>query len=107
MGNKSNGIDPTSGEAAAQIARAQAARTVAVARARSRQRLFANELRTYQAAPRLYRMRKYLAMWREVTADIRKYVVVADPEKTELILILEGEKETILDLEEPGESASK
>jgi regulator of protease activity HflC (stomatin/prohibitin superfamily) len=107
MGNKSDGIDPTSGEAAAQIARAQAARTVAVARARSRQRLFANELRTCQAAPRLYRMRKYLAMWSEVTADIRKYVVVADPEKTELILILEGEKETILDLEEPGESASK
>ena len=107
MGNKSNGIDPTSGEAAAQIARAQAARTVAVARARSRQRLFENELRTYQAAPRLYRMRKYLEMWSKVAVGIRKYVVVTDPEETNLVLILEGEKETILDLEEPSESASK
>ncbi len=52
-------------------------------------------------------MRKYLEMWSKVAVGIRKYVVVTDPEETNLVLILEGEKETILDLEEPSESASK
>ena len=107
MGDKNKGIDPMSGEAAAQIALAQAARTVAVARAESRRRLFENELRTHQAAPQLYRVRKYLEMWKKVTQDIRKIVVLVNPEKTNLILILEGEKETILDLSEPEESPNR
>ncbi len=107
LGNAELDIEPMSGQAAAEIADAQAAQTVAVARALSRQQLFEADLAAYQAAPRLYKTRKYLDMWQRVTANIRKTVVVADPQKTNLILILEGEKETILDLEEPESSSQK
>jgi regulator of protease activity HflC (stomatin/prohibitin superfamily) len=102
-GNPTTGIDAISGEASALIARAEASRTIAVARADSRRRLFENELRAYQAAPRLYKVRKYLDMWTKVTPDIRKFVILSDPEETDLIIILEGQKETVLDLSEPDE----
>jgi regulator of protease activity HflC (stomatin/prohibitin superfamily) len=102
LGNEAAGISAMSGEAAAAIARAEANRTIGLATSLSRQTLFESELEAYQAAPLLYKMRKYLDMLTEVARDIRKVVVLGDPDRTDLIIILEPEKQSILDLNEPG-----
>jgi regulator of protease activity HflC (stomatin/prohibitin superfamily) len=101
MGDEAAGVSPMSGEAAAEIARAEANRTIGLSVARSRQTLFANELQAHEAAPRLYEMRKYLEMLTEVARAIRKIVVLGDADETDLIIILDPEKQTILDLGEP------
>ncbi|MHC4610519.1 MAG: hypothetical protein ACYS7M_09245, partial [Planctomycetota bacterium] len=107
QGNVAKGIRPMSGQAAADVSQAEAARTVLLSEAESKRRVFASELAAYEAAPRLYQVRKYLGVLTESVKDIRKFVLVGDRESTNLIIEIETEKQSILDLTEPGPGASK
>jgi len=101
MGNLARGIRPLSGLAAAGIAEAEAAGARQLTIARSKERVFQNELAAYQAAPELYCMRKYLEVLIRAVEGIRKYVVVVDKTVTDLVIIFETEKPSLLDLAEP------
>ncbi len=48
-------------------------------------------------------MRKYLDVLTKSVERIRKFVIVADPETTDLVIQIETEKPGLLDLAEPGE----
>jgi hypothetical protein len=48
---------------------------------------FAGQLKAYQAAPEIYVRQQRLAVLEEALADIRKYVVVAEPNDTEVIIL--------------------
>jgi len=101
-GDSALGISPMSGQAAADIAEAEAARTALLSEARSKRRVFGNELAAYQAAPQLYEMRKYLAVLTKSVKNIRKFVFVGDPDKTDLVIEIETERQNVLDLSEPA-----
>lgn len=103
MGDLAKGIRPMSGQAAAGIADARASRAALLSEARSKQRIFAYEQAAFEAAPELYRMRKYLDVLTKSVERIRKFVIVADPETTDLVIQIETEKPGLLDLAEPGE----
>ena len=105
-GNVAKGIRPMSGQAAAAIARSQAARTALLTEAESKRRVFANELAAYDAAPRLYGMRKYLDVLTRSVKGIRKFVFVGDRQDTELIIEIGTESLSTLDLTEPRPGAS-
>ena len=101
MGSVVKGISPMSGQAAAGIAEAKALRAALLSGADSKVRVFANELAAYQAAPQLYRVRKYLDVLTRSVEHIRKFVIVADRATTNLVIIFETEKPSLLDLSEP------
>lgn len=48
---------------------------------------FAGQLKAYQAAPEIYMRQERLAVLEEALADIRKYVVVAEPNDTEVVIL--------------------
>ncbi len=59
-----------------------------VNRAAAKANTFQLERVAYEASPRLYKMRKVLEALSEKLDKVRKYVVVVDPEKTNLIIEL-------------------
>ncbi|UCG34479.1 MAG: hypothetical protein JSU68_07520 [Phycisphaerales bacterium] len=59
----------------------------------SRAERFTNELLAYRAAPSVYSYRKYLAALGEGLENVRKFLVAADTEGRNLILILDQEEE--------------
>ena len=83
-----------------KIAEAQAARTISVSDAESKARLFEAEVTAYQAAPSLYKVRKYLEMLERSLELVRKYVVTLDTRKTKLIVIFESEKRDVFSIAE-------
>ncbi len=95
-------IPPAGGEAAEKIARVTARVQKKLTQAKRDLALFNAEVTAYEAAPELYKQRKYLGMLQEATAMIRKYVVVVDPSKRVLIIYDKESKGTI-DLEQPGQ----
>ena len=107
LGNPSAGIKPMSGRVAAMIAAAQADRVALVSDIESKLRVFPNEVAAYQAAPRLYQMRKRLEMWTRAVQAIRKIVLAADREAIDLIIEIETEKQGILDLTAEPEPSAK
>jgi regulator of protease activity HflC (stomatin/prohibitin superfamily) len=100
LGNPARDIPRMSGAAATSIAQAQATRTTSVSEAESKSRLFEAEVTAYQAAPSLYRVRKYLEMLERSLELVRKYVITLDTEKTKLIVIFESEKRDVFSLAE-------
>ncbi len=106
LGDAAKGIPPMGGMGATGIFMAEASKTAAVAKAKSKRTRFEGDLLTFKAAPVLYKMRKYLDMWVGVAQNHRKVVVLADLDKTDLIIILETEQKNVLDLTEPGSSGN-
>ncbi|MCP4248411.1 MAG: hypothetical protein GY778_15295 [bacterium] len=102
LGNPATGSGRMGGQVVADLAEAEAARTALLSEAESKRRVFANELAAYQAAPKLYRMRKYLEVLQRSVAGIRKFVLVGDRTQTDLIIEIETESPNLLDLSEPG-----
>ncbi|MFQ5491278.1 MAG: SPFH domain-containing protein [Phycisphaerae bacterium] len=101
LGNPAKGITPMSGVAASQIAIAESGSTVSVARAESKRTLFENDVQSYESAPALFKIRRYLQVWTRAVQEIRKIVVLADLSKTRLIIELETQRKGGLDFSEP------
>ncbi len=80
------GTVPTGGSAASRIAEIQARILYEVTQARRNLTVFSAEIAAYEAAPRLYKVRKYLEMLQEALTNIRKYVVVTDPTKKVVVI---------------------
>jgi|CXWL01.1.fsa_nt_gi regulator of protease activity HflC (stomatin/prohibitin superfamily) len=78
LGNSGKAIPPLSGKAAAQMARAKAEATQRVAQAAAKARAFGTDVAAYSVAPDLFRQRKFLEMYRDLS-DVRKYLIVGDP----------------------------
>jgi regulator of protease activity HflC (stomatin/prohibitin superfamily) len=108
LGDPAEGVTPVSGQAAAMIAAARADNVALVSEAQSKLQVFANEVAAYQAAPRLYRMRKWLEMLTRAVEGVRKVVLVGDREDMNVIFEIEMEKQGVLDLTaEPEPSAEQ
>ena len=93
-------IAPTGGRSAKQIAQARTRVQADITRAKRALALFSAELVAYQAAPRLYKVRKYLDMLQRSVERIRKYIIVAGPNK-KIIIEFEKEEKGTIDLGEP------
>jgi len=78
MGNPARDILPLSGEAAAVIAEARAAASALISQAAGKALAFSTEVVAYEAAPDLYRRRKWLEIFEDL-AYIRKFLVIGDP----------------------------
>ncbi|MEE9294751.1 MAG: SPFH domain-containing protein [Phycisphaerae bacterium] len=96
LGNRAAGMAPASGKAATTISTAEAKRAQAVSEAESKLRTFQTDLVAYQAAPKLFKMRRYLGMLVETLPGLRKFVYTGDPSK--LIIAYETTRRTYLDL---------
>jgi regulator of protease activity HflC (stomatin/prohibitin superfamily) len=94
LGNSEKGIPPLSGKAAARMARAKAESTQNVAQAAAKARAFGTDVAAYVAAPDLFRQRKFLEMYRDLS-DVRKYLIVGDP--SNVIVIYETSEQGGLD----------
>ncbi|HRX85891.1 MAG TPA: protease modulator HflK [Phycisphaerae bacterium] len=94
-GDAERNIAPAGGDAAKRIADATAEELASVTRARGDLTLFQAEVAAYEAAPKVYRMRKYLDMLERATRLIRKYVLVVDPAKHVIVEYEQEEKNTI------------
>jgi len=101
LGDKAQGITPTGGEAAQAIAQANTRRIERVAQARADLARFQAEVVADQAAPRVYRMRKYLDVLERATRNIRKYILITDPSKR-VIIEYEKEEKSTIELEDMG-----
>jgi modulator of FtsH protease HflK len=78
LGNPEKAIPPLSGKAAAQMAQARAQSTQRVADAASKARAFGTDIAAYEVAPNLFRQRKFLEMYYDLS-NVRKYLIVGDP----------------------------
>jgi len=77
-GNPAKGIQPIAGTAAEIVARARADMWKMINEARADNETFALELPVYRAAPRIYRMRKYMDVLSEGLKTVRKYLMATD-----------------------------
>jgi len=77
-GNPAKGIQPIAGAAAEIVARARADMWKMINEARADNETFALELPVYRAAPRIYRMRKYMDVLSEGLKTVRKYLMATD-----------------------------
>jgi regulator of protease activity HflC (stomatin/prohibitin superfamily) len=102
VGDPEQGITPTGGRAAKLIAEAQAESRTDITEQETKLRLFEAELAAFQAAPRLYKIRKYLEMLTRSLTDARKYILVARPE-TRIIIEYEKEDKGTIEIGEPPE----
>ncbi len=100
LGNADDTIPPTGGEAAARLAEVQAEVQADLTKARRSLTLFNAEVVAYSAAPSLYKIRKYLDVLKRSLVDVRKYIVVADPNKR-IIIEYEKEEKGTIELAEP------
>jgi membrane protease subunit HflK len=99
LGNPADGVAPSGGESAWRIAQARAAVMADLTEKRRDLALFQAEVVAYETAPQLYRVRKYLDMLERATRNVRKYVVVVDPDKR-VIIEYEREDDGTIELEE-------
>ncbi len=99
FGDKTEGIAPASGDVATELFTAKADRLLTISTAESKVRSFRNDLAAFTAAPRLFKMRRYLQLLRERLPPLRKFVVTGDASKTGLIIQYETKKRNTLDLE--------
>jgi len=105
FGDPDRGIAPIGGEAAEIIAKARARSTELATAARGDAVAFKSELAAYRAAPRLYRMRRYLEVLAEgLTEDIRKYVIAANTAGRKLVIEVDERETTTLEF--PSEETS-
>jgi modulator of FtsH protease HflK len=77
FGDEKAGLRPVGGMAAMKMAQARAKRWVLENRAQGQATAFIQEMATKNAAPKVYRIRKYMEMLADSTAGIRKYIVAA------------------------------
>lgn len=77
FGSESEGVRPVGGEAAKKVAEARARRWRLENQAQGQATAFIQEMATKNAAPRVYRTRKYVEMLAEATQGIRKYILAA------------------------------
>jgi regulator of protease activity HflC (stomatin/prohibitin superfamily) len=101
-GNPARNIPATGGESAQRIAQANARMIADVAQARADRARFEAEVEADRAAPRVYRMRRYLATLERATQFIRKYVIIVDSAKR-VIIEYEKEEKSAIELEGLGE----
>jgi len=94
MGNPGKGISPLSGRAASVIAEARSKASKNVSAVAYKARVFGTEVAAYEAAPELYKQRKMLQVYEDVD-DVRKYVIVGDPDN--IIIIYETAEQGGLD----------
>jgi len=99
FGDPAKNIGPASGEVAGEIARARAGRAIAVSGAESKVRSFRNDVAAYQAAPSLYKMRRYLQLLGDVLPHIRKYVFTTRIEPGEVVVEFDTQERGTLDLD--------
>lgn len=81
-GNPAKGIAPIAGKAAETIAQARADMWTMINESRADNATFALELPVYRAAPRIYRMRKYMDVLSEGLKTVRKYLIASDVDPT-------------------------
>jgi membrane protease subunit HflK len=81
-GNPAKRITPIGGKAAEIVAQARADMWKTINESRADNATFALELPVYRAAPRIYRMRKYMDVLSEGLKTIRKYLIATDVEPT-------------------------
>lgn len=79
-GNPGRGVLPISGEAAERVAGARADMWRQITTARADAEMFVLELPVYRAAPRIYRVRKYLEALSDSLTKVRKYLIASDVE---------------------------
>ncbi|MFH0983311.1 MAG: SPFH domain-containing protein [Planctomycetota bacterium] len=101
LGDSARGIPPMSGEAASVIAEARAESIKLVSEAESKARTFQNELIAYQAAPQLYKMRRYLEVLQNSLKSVRK--IIDTTRNTDLVIIIQTEKKSEFELPQPQE----
>jgi len=77
FGDKKAGLAPIGGQAATKVAKARSERWRLENRAQGQATGFEYEIETKSAAPKYYRMRKYLEMLADATGTVRKYVIAA------------------------------
>ncbi len=87
-GDPDAGISPIRGEAGQTIQEARAEAQDKISRAAAKVNTFRLERVAYEASPRLYKMRKVLQALSGELDKVRKYVVVVDPETTDIIIEL-------------------
>lgn len=100
LGNPGAGMDRAGGDAATRLTDAQGEVRAQITQADQGLIEFQAELVAYQAAPRIYKVRKYLEMLRRSVRDVRKYIIVVGPEKN-IILEIEKKEEGTIDIGEP------
>ena len=83
------------GEAAQRISEARAQVQAHLTSATRSLKLFHAEVAAFEAAPRLYKSRKYLTMLQGAVQHIRKYVIVAHPDTNVIIEYEKADKGTI------------
>ncbi|MCP4591513.1 MAG: hypothetical protein GY842_12275 [bacterium] len=93
---------PLSGEAAAELADARAESSKLVSEAESKARTFENELIAYQAAPQLFKMRRYLEVLEDSLQNVRK--IIQTTRDTHLVVVIETEKKSEFELPQPKEN---
>jgi regulator of protease activity HflC (stomatin/prohibitin superfamily) len=94
-GTHDGSIAATGGDAAKRIADAHGSVLVELTEARKALTLRDAELVGYKAAPKLYRMRKYLEMLQRSVQDIRKFVVLPNPGTRVIVIYQKAEQGTI------------
>lgn len=84
LGSEKKRIPPLSGQAAAMIANAHADASRKISETAAKARVFQTELVAYRAAPELYKQRKRLEVFQDID-DIRKYLILGDMSKVEVV----------------------
>ena len=98
LGDSEAGIRSIQGDAGELLYKARADAQKSVNRAAAKANTFQLERIAYEASPRLYKMRKVLEALSEKLDNVRKYVVVVDPEKTNLIIVLDEQESAGLEI---------
>jgi membrane protease subunit HflK len=57
-------------------------------------RRFAGQLKAYRSAPEIYVREQWLSMYEQALKDIRKYIVLADPNDTQVTIVDLSESQT-------------
>ena len=93
-GNLDEAFEQAEGDIFATIREAQSYGFEKARLARATGERFAEQLKAYMAAPEIYRRELLLGVLEESLANIRKYVVVTDPNDTQVFIIDVQEKLT-------------
>lgn len=104
LGDLEAGILPVWGEAGEKIQVARAEAQDKVSSAAAKVNTFKFERIAYEASPRLYKTRKILDALAGRLDNVRKYVLVVDPEKTNIIIELREQETAGLEIIESPRS---
>lgn len=100
LGDVGSGLGRAGGQVAKQLADVQVDVLGQITEAEQSLIEFQAEIVAHAAAPRIYKVRKYLEMLRGSVKDIRKYVLDVGPEK-KVIVEFEKKEEGTIDIGEP------